>query len=192
MNLTLLLFIGFVAILLLALRWALREPRERRKLQTDPRALEEGGQRHLSYLPQIHQASASADYEFLAKRASREVQRRVHRERAGVALAYLAAVREDFERLLRMARVIAVLSPEVAALQEFERLHLTAKFVWQYEMLRWKLLAGFTPVPQLDGLCDLVSGLSVRMEAAMKELGERAAVAVELASSMNRRGLDVV
>jgi hypothetical protein len=38
-------------------------------------------------------------------------------------------------------------------------------------------------------LSDLVSGLSVRMEAAMKELGERAAA--ELASSINRRGLDV-
>jgi len=40
-------------------------------------------------------------------------------------------------------------------------------------MIRWKLLAGFVTVPQLDGLSDLVSGLSVRMEAAMKELGER-------------------
>ena len=171
---------------------ALREPRERRKLQTDPRSLEEGGQPHLSYLPLIRQAVAPADYEFLAKRASREVQRRVHRERAGVALAYLAAVREDFERLLRMARVIAVLSPEVAAVQEFERLRLTVKFAWRYHMLRWKLLAGLAPTAQLDRLSDLVSGLSVRMEAAMKELGERAAVAVELASSMNRRGLDVV
>jgi hypothetical protein len=34
--------------------------------------------------------------------------------------------------------------------------------------------------------------LSARMEAAMKELGERAAVAAELASSIDRRGLDVV
>ena len=90
-----------------------------------------------------------------------------------------------------MARVIAVLSPELDAVHEFERLRLTAKFAWQYEMIRWKLLAGVAPVPQLNGLSDLVSGLSVRMEAAMKELGERAAVAAELASSMNRRGLDV-
>lgn len=40
---------------------------------------------------------------------------------------------------------------------------------------------------ELEGM----SGLSVRMEAAMKELGERAAAAAELASSINRRGLDV-
>ena len=192
MNLTLFLFFGFVAILLLALGWALRQPRKRRKRQTDPRSFEERGQRPLTYSPQIRQALAPEDYDFLSKRASREVQRRVRRERRSVALGYLAALREDFQSLLRMARVIAVLSPEVAAVQEFEKLRLTAKFVWRYEMLRWQLLAGFAPVPQLDGLSDLVSGLSVRMEAAMKELGERAAVAVELASSMNRRGLDVV
>src|SRR5216683_3046095 len=41
---------------------ALREPRERRKLQTDPRSLEEGGQPHLGYLPLIRQAVAPADY----------------------------------------------------------------------------------------------------------------------------------
>jgi hypothetical protein len=192
LNLPLFLFIGSVAILLLGLGWALRKPRERRGLQSDPRWLEEGSQRHLDYLPQVRQALASADYDFLSKRASPDVQRRVRRERLGVALAYLAALRGDFENLLRMARVIAVLSPEVAAVYEFDRLRLTAKFAWQYQMIRWKLLAGIAPVPQLDGLSDLVSGLCVRMEAAMKELGERAAVAAELASSMNRRGMNAV
>src|SRR6266513_1126323 len=125
------------------------------------------------------------------KYSSREVRRRVRHERRRVALAYLAVLRGGFQSLLRMANVIAALSPEVAAVHEFERLRLTAKFAWQYEMIRWKLLAGFATVPQLDGLSDLVSGLSVRMEAAMKELGERAAAAAELASSINRRGLDV-
>ena len=192
MSLTLILFFGLVAILLLALGWAVWEPRERRKLAADACSLEERGQRHATYLPQIRQALAPADYDFLSKRAPRELQRRVRRERLGVTLAYLAALRADFQSLLRMARMIAVLSPKVAAVHEFERLRLTAKFAWQYEMIRWKLSAGFATVPQLDGLSDLVSGLSVRMEAAMKELGERAAAAAELASSINRRGLDVV
>src|SRR5258708_38745218 len=75
-----------------------------------------------------------------------------------------------------MARVIAVLSPELDAIHEFERLRLTAKFAWQYEMIRWRLLAGVAPGPQLNGISDLVSGVSGRMEAAMKKLGERAAI----------------
>jgi len=192
LSLTLFLFVGFVAILLLGLGWALWQPQERRKPDTDPRSLEEGGQRHVDYLPQIRQALAAADYDFLSRRASRGAQRRVRQDRRGVALAYLAALRGDFRNLLRMARVIAVLSPEVAAAHEFERLRLTTKFAWQYQMIRWKLMAGFAPLPQLDGLSALVSGLGVRMEAALKELGERAALAAELTSSMNRRGLSAV
>ena len=192
MNLALLLFSGIVAALLLLLVWALRAPGKPARIAADVCSFEDTGQRHVTYLPQIRQALAKADYEFLTKRAPGEVQQRVRRERRGVALAYLAAVRGDFQSLLRMARVIAVMSPEVAAVQEFERLRLTAKFAWQFEMIRWKLLVGFAPIPQLAGLSDLVSGLGVRIEAAMKELGERAADAAELASSLNRRGLDVV
>jgi hypothetical protein len=143
-------------------------------------------------LPQIRQALAPMDFDFLLKSASRDLQRRVRRERLRVALGYLAAVRGDFQSLLRTAKVIAVMSPEVAAVDELERLRLTAKFTWQYQMIRWKLLAGLAPVPQLDGLSNLVSDLSVRIEVAMKELGERAAAAAKLASTVNRRGLDAV
>lgn len=192
MSLALILFFGSVAVLLLGLGWALWKPWEQKNIDSDPRWLEGRDQRHTNYLPQIRQALAAADYDFLSKRASRGTQRRVRRERLNVALAYLGALRGDFESLLRMARVIAVLSPEVDAAHEFERLRLTAEFAWRYQMIRWKLLTGMTPLVQLAGLSDLVSGLSVRLEQAMKELGERAAVAAELASSMNRRGMGTV
>jgi hypothetical protein len=64
-------------------------------------------------------------------------------------------------------------------------------FAWRYQMIRWKLWAGITSMTQLDSLSNLVSGLSVRMDAAMKQLGERAAIAAELASLRDGRGLDV-
>jgi hypothetical protein len=192
LSLNIILFSTFVALLLLGLGWALRRPVKRRKLQTDPHSLEVTGRPHAAHLPQIRQALATADDDFLAKEASVEVRRRVRRERRAVALAYLAALREDFQSLLRMARVIATLSPEVAAAQEFETMRLTLRFSWRYQVIRWKLLAGVTPVPQLHGLSDLVSGLSVRIEAALKELGERAALAADLVSTVNRRGLDVI
>src|SRR5260370_36908924 len=117
MSLTLYFFFGFVAILLLALGWALRPPRKRRKLEADPRALEEHGQRHVIYLPQIRQAFATTDYEFLSERASRELQRRVRRERRGIALAYLAALRGELQSLLRMAIVIVSLAPAAVVVQ---------------------------------------------------------------------------
>jgi hypothetical protein len=185
-------FFGLIGLFVILFAWSVRSPSRSDSPACAVGAADESGRRHMTYLPQIRQAFAEMDYDFLLKNACREVLRRVRRERRAVALAYLAALREDFQCLLRTARVIASLSPELAGVQEFERLRLTAEFAWRYEMIRWRLLAGMAPVPQLNGLSDLVSGLSVRMEAAMKELGERAAVAAELASSMNRRGLDVV
>jgi hypothetical protein len=185
-------FFGLIGLFLILFAWSARKPERPASPSSRGGAVDESGRRHMTYLPQIRQAFAETDYEFLSKNAPHDVQRRVRQERRAVALAYLAALREDFQSLLRMARVIAVLSPELAAVQEFERLRLTAKFAWHYELTRWKLLAGLAPAPQLHGLSDLVSGLSVRMEEALKELGERAAVAAELASSIDRRRLDVV
>jgi len=192
LSLTLVLFFGSVAILLFGLGWALSKPRKRKNLESDPGRLEQQDLRHTDYLPQIRQALAAADCDFLSKKASRGTQRRVRRERLNVALAYLDALRVDFDNLLRMARAIAVLSPEVVVGHEFERLRLTAEFAFRCQMIRWKLLTGMTPLAQLSGLSDLVSGLSVRLEQAMKELGERAAIAAELASSRNRRGMGTV
>lgn len=185
------LFLGFVAVLILALSWALWTPGRRRKPRRDRRPLDADRERHVTYLPQIRQALAQPDFDFLSEKAPKEVRRKVRRERLHVALSYLAALREDFRSLLRMARVIAVLSPEVAAAHEFERLRLTAEFNWRYQLTRCKLFLGFAPLEQLDGLSNLVSGVSVRIEAAMKELGERAALAAEIASSMDRRGVDI-
>jgi hypothetical protein len=184
-------FFGLIGLLLILFVWSVRVPRRPASPSVHADATDESGRRHMTYLPQIRQAFADADFDFLSKNASREVLRRVRRERRDVALLYLAALSEDLQSLLRMARAIATLSPELAAVQEFERIRLTAKFTWHYQLIRWKLLAGIAPVPQLHGLSDLVSGLSVRIEAALSELGERAAAAAELASTMNRRSLDI-
>jgi hypothetical protein len=190
-SLPLLLLCGLVVVLLLLLIWALRGSRTQTKFELGPGFLEETGKRHISFLPQIRQALAKTDDEFLSGRGLRALQRRVRRERRAVALAYLSALRGDFQHLLRTAKIIALLSPQVAALQEFERFGLTVKFGWRYEMIRMQLRTGLAPIPRLDGLGDLVAGLSVRMETAMTELGERAALAAELASSFDRRGSGV-
>lgn len=184
-------FFGLISLLFVLFCWSIRKP-ERTALPSSTRdADEESGRRHICYLPQIQQAFSAADFDFLSGNTSREMLRRVRRERRDVALAYLASLRGDFQSLLRMARAIAMLSPELDAVREFERISLSARFACQCQIIRWKLLAGIAPLHQLQGLSDLVSGLSVRIEAALNELGERAAAAAELASSMNRRGLGV-
>jgi hypothetical protein len=191
-NLYFYLFLGFIGLLLLLFAWSLRKPARRTVTPLSVKLLEEGGQRHVTYLAAIRQALAEVDYDFVLQHGSLSLLRRFRRERRRVAIGYLAALRGDFQRLLEMARVIAVLSPEVAALEEFERLRLTVKFRWRFEMIRMELWAGFAPLPQLSGLGNLVSGLSVRMERAVKELAERAAMASALASSLDRSDADSV
>ena len=183
---------GAVAILLLALFWSLCSPRHDKLADTsDIGPAEEPTRPHATYFGVIRQAMSQQDFEFLAARAPVRSVRRAHRERQRIAMLYLADLRADFQRLLRLARVIAVLSPEVAASHEFQRLRLTVRFSWRYRMVRVGLYAGVLLLPQLSGLSAMVGDLAFRMEAAMQELGDRAAVAAELASSLNRRGLDV-
>jgi hypothetical protein len=182
-------FFGFVAVLLALLFWSLRSPKKNAHSSLDAAAFEAPDRRHATYLSQIHQALAPADSEFVASHGSVKLARRVRKERRRIALQYLSSVQEDFQNLLRLARVIAVLSPEVGAVHEFERLWLSVQFSLRCQMIRIRLHCGFAALPELSGLSRMVSGFAVRMETAIAELGERAALATELTSSLDSRGV---
>lgn len=183
---------GIVGLLLVLFLWSARNSKGRKVRLAAGMVPEESRRSHVTYLPQIRQALSEADADYLAAVVSKELRHRVERERRRIALAYLSELREDFRRLVRLATVIAVLSPEVVAMRELERLRLTLEFTWRFEWIRLTLLAGLTPMAQIGALSYLLSGLSVRLEAAMKELGERAAFAAELASFPDRRRINPV
>jgi hypothetical protein len=94
--------------------------------------------------------------------------------------------------LQELARTIAVLSPEVKALQEFEKLRLTWQFRWRFERVRLEIWLGHARLGDVTSLANVVSGLSVRMQRAMKELSERAALASKLGSSLDGGGVHPV
>jgi hypothetical protein len=189
-SLPLLLLFGFAVLLVLLLAWVLRDPRKFSGPDGDLSSGEDTDRCHVIYFPQVRQTMAAEDFAFLASRASRALTRRVHKERRKIALAYMACLRGDFLKLWRLARVIASMSSRVGASQELERLRLGLAFSWRYEVLRIKILFGFAPIPELGSLSDVVSRLSIRLETGMKDLGERAALAAKLASSLDGRGLD--
>jgi hypothetical protein len=157
--------------------------------ENESRALEETGRRHATYLPVIRQAMASSDVEFLATHAPNGLLRRTHRERQRIAKLYLANLRSDFYKLLHLARVIAALSPRVSGSYEFERLRLSLQFSWRYRLAA--LYSGPRSLQLISNLSQMVGELAARMEWTMQELGERAALAAELSSSLDRRRLDV-
>jgi hypothetical protein len=177
------------AIALLALLvFLLREPAQNSDPQGDG-PFEGLSRRHVAYFSQIRQALAEEDQSFLSSRGSRLLARRLRRERRKVVLAYLSALRGDFASLWRLARVIATMSPKVGAAQEFARFRLGVSFFVRYEWIRLQFICGLTPLPRLGALSQIVGNLAVRLETAMNDLGERAALATELASTLNRGGL---
>ena len=189
MNAPYLVFFGITGVLLALLAWALRNPRKSSPHKLDLASLEQSERRHATYFALIRQALSPADFAFLASRGSAALTRRVKKQRRRVVLLYLRRLRADFQCLLRLARALAALSPEVGAGQEFERLLLSALFSCRYQMVRLTLRTGLLAVPQLSGLSQLVSELAVRMEGAVRELGERAALTAKLGSSLDRRGI---
>jgi len=137
--------------------------------------------RDLDYMSQIRQSLDPADFEFAKAKCGRHLESRLRRERRQVTLLYLAAIRRDFEQSLRVARVIAVLSPEVSGSQEYERIRLSMMFRWRFQMIKGRLLIGIMSQPQLVALWQMASSMAVQMEQTMAKLGERAALAAELA-----------
>lgn len=191
MNATYYLFFGVVAVLVFLLLWALRKPAKRSAPKLDLTSFEQCERRHATYFALIQQALSPVDLDFLSSRGSPVLVRRVKKERRGVVLLYLRQLRADFQRLLHLARAVAVLSPEVGAVQELEQIRLSALFSCRYYMTRLTVHSGLLSLPQLSDLSQLVSELAVRMETSMKELGERAALSAKLGSSLDGRGVDI-
>lgn len=172
------IFVSILVLVLMALLvWALRSPKETRIFDSDLKRAEGLGRQHLTHFPQICKAISPEDLEFVGSRGSGKLARRVRRERRAISLSYLACLRGEFMRLWRLARVVAAMSPRVAVMSEFERFRLGVAFNLHYGLLRIKFVLGLSAAPDFRVLSQTVSKLAVRLETAMSELGERAAVA---------------
>ena len=159
--------------------WALRGASQRKSHEAGPARLEHAS-RDLNHIPQIRQSMDPADFEFAKATGGRRLESRLRHERRHVALLYLGAIKRDFEQSLRVARVIAVLSPEVSGSQEYERIRLSMIFRWRFQVTKARLLIGISE-PQLFSVWQMAASMAVQMEETMAKLGERAALAAELA-----------
>jgi len=127
--------------------------------------------KHVVNLPQIRQALAPADFSYLAKKSGPRTAQRVDKERRRIALRYLCGLREDFEQLMHAAQVVASLSPEVEAKEEWKRLRLGVEFRIKYQLARAKFALGAPGFPGLERLAQLVSSLAMDLERAVAGIG---------------------
>jgi hypothetical protein len=160
--------------------WALRGASQRKGAKEGLDVLA-NAPKHVRNMAQIRQALDDADLQFAGSKGGHAMAVRLRRERRQVVLLYLEAIQKDFEELLRIARIIALLSPEVSSSREYERLRLSITFRLRLQMIRLRLMMGSFILPQADVLGQMVTSLARQIETATAELGERAALAAELA-----------
>lgn len=188
MNYSAAVFATIGLLFLLAIAW-LAFSGTRRKTE----AVRTGGRErecpHISHFPQIKQALANADFIYLRDQGYPALAKRIRKERRRIALNYLACLRVEFEKLLHLARMVAVMSPHVAVAQEVQGFRLNLEFTYRYYLIYFRLVSGVAPLEAIGNLSNLVSALMVRMETAVSELGAQAALGAE-SLPHNGGGLD--
>ncbi|HEX4538412.1 MAG TPA: hypothetical protein VH140_15785 [Candidatus Acidoferrum sp.] len=188
MNYSVAVFATIGLFLLLAMAWLVFSAMRRR-----PRVIrDESREReciHISKLPQIKQALADSDFIYLENQGYPALAKRIQKERRRIALNYLACLRVEFEKLLGLARIVASLSPNLVVAQEVQGLRLNLEFWYRYYLIYFRLVSGVGPLKAIGSLSNMVSALTIRMETAIGELGEQAALGAQLLPH-NRGGLD--
>jgi len=172
--------VAFALTLAAILLWSFRSAHKRRRGR-DGLAVLDSAPQHLCNMGPIRRSQDHSDFDYAAERGGKELGNRLRRERRKVALLYLESLRSDFDQLLRIARVVALLSPEVSSSHEYERLRLSILFRLRFQMVKLRFLLGDAAMPQFASLGQMVTSLAIRMETAMATLGERAALAADLA-----------
>lgn len=126
---------------------------------------------------QVRQIFEPADVRYLSARTNRSALRNVRKERRRVALRFLQGLREDFLRLEEAGSIVAALSAEVDASQEWRRFRLGVEFRVKYAALRVKFLAGLPTSESFRNLAWMVSSLAVELERTVSEIAASAALA---------------
>ena len=172
MTIPLLLFIAFVALLVLLLAWAAAPPKTA-PLTPDEAFETLSQERHYARLPQILQSLREDDTEFMRARGHVKLLARVRQERKRIALQYLNYLEEEFRILVGCSRILATLAPELAPKGEFERFQQNLRFLWTCRYLHWRLRFGMEPWGAFGTLSDMAGTMTLRLEAATARLAER-------------------
>lgn len=159
------------AVALAAIGWLVLKPLPKEASAGLVNNIEELLPLHSRHFPQVRQALASADAQYVRRRASQETERMWREERRRILRSFLDGLAEDFARLDRLSRMVASLSPRFSRREEIERAWLSLRFRLNYRMTVLRIsLGGPGSASQVSHMTELVANLSSRAEAAMTRL----------------------
>jgi hypothetical protein len=186
MSLPLLLFVLIAVALILLLAWAVRPPK-RVLLSVDDVLSALAGERHYARLPQILQSLRQDDTEFLCGDGHSELAARLRLERRRIALRYLTYLEDEFQLLLEASRILARIAPEITPVDEFERFKRNIRFVLSCVYLRCRLRLGLQPWNIFGTISDMEGELTLQLESATIQLGERASLISDFPLFLEKR-----
>jgi hypothetical protein len=170
-SLPVILLVLFALLLVGLLAWALRPPARSTLPETDIfEALRQS--RHSSRMTQVLQALQPADTEYLRESGQVVLMQTLRRQRRRIALNYLDQLQQEFEMLLEISRVLAVMSPEVIGIEEMERWKLSVAFAATCAFLRWKLRLGLQPFSGFTLLSNMANNIARELDAATTRIAE--------------------
>jgi hypothetical protein len=171
MSLPVILLVLFALLLVGLLAWALRLPARRVLPETDIfEALHHS--RHSSRMPQVLRALQPEDTEHLRDSGQVALMQTLRRQRRRIALNYLNQLQEEFEMLLEISRVLAVMSPDAVGMEEMERWRLSLSFAATCAFMRWKLRLGLQPFSGFTILSNMASNISLELDTATTRIAE--------------------
>jgi hypothetical protein len=163
-------FAALSLLLLLAIGWLVLRPLPKETARPES-TLEELLPLHSPHFPQLRQALASADTQYVRRKTSKEVARQWREERQRILQAFLDGLVEDFVRLDQFARLVASHSPHFSRREELERVWLSLRFRLGYRIMSMRIASGsLESVRQMGRLTELVGNLSALAETAITRL----------------------
>lgn len=171
MSVPVLLLVLFALFLVGLLAWALRPPTRKNRPSLD--IFETLAQsRHYSRMSQILNALRPEDTEYLRETGQLVLMQTLRRQRRQIALGYLDHLQQEFDELLEISRVLAVMSPEVIGMEESERWKLSVLFTANCAFLRWKLRWGLQPFSGLALLSNMAVSITRQLDTATTQIAQ--------------------
>ena len=121
---------------------------------------------HSRYFPQMRWVFSADDAEFLSARCSPVLLRRWKADRRRAARLYLHALREDFARLNRLARLLARHSRRLDPKQQAQVVWLNLQFQALWRLALLQVILGLPAAGELGRMTELVGTLGGRLEKA--------------------------
>jgi len=173
MSLPVILLVLFALLLVGLLAWALRPPSHATRPDLDVfDALRQS--RHSARVSHVLQALQPEDTEYLQETGQVALMQTLRQQRRRIALGYLDKLQEEFEMLLEISRVLAVMSPEVVGMEEIERWKLSVAFAATCAFLRWRLRLGLQPFSGFTLLSNMAADIARELDAATTRIAEAA------------------